>query len=266
MRRSVTGYTSIWKTTGGPPASRASCATTAARSPPALSPTTATRVGSPSSSVAWATDHSQGGERVVDRGRELVLGREPVVDAHDDDPGPVGQHPALVVVGVEVADHEAAAVEEDGDAEGRVVRGRVDPQGQRTPGAREWWCRRPTPRPPVTRPSRGCRAFMIRAVFLDGDRAQLRGIEWWCGVEQRGEFGVQRHVGHRIGPGRAALCVAVRRSRRLLATVKEIVAPGESMPAPLVKIDLEQPDRCHAYGAMAQYFAMAVLSSSPSPW
>jgi hypothetical protein len=47
------------------------------------------------------------------------------------------------------------------------------------------------------------------------------------------------------------------------------------MPAPLVKIDLEFPYTRrvgpvigalrHAYGAMAQYFAMAVLSSSPSP-
>ena len=41
----VAGYHSSWKTIGGPPASRASCATTAARLPPAESPATASRSG-----------------------------------------------------------------------------------------------------------------------------------------------------------------------------------------------------------------------------
>src|SRR6476646_6549260 len=39
----VAGYHSSWNRIGGPPASRASCATTAARLPPAESPATARR-------------------------------------------------------------------------------------------------------------------------------------------------------------------------------------------------------------------------------
>ena len=53
-----------------------------------------------------------GGEAVVDGGRERRLGREPVVDRQHDDVGLAADPAALVVVGVEVADDEAAAVEE----------------------------------------------------------------------------------------------------------------------------------------------------------
>ncbi len=58
-------------------------------------------------------DELQRGVGVVDRGREPVLGREPVVDADDDRAGVVGEQPAHALVGVQVTDHETAAVEVD---------------------------------------------------------------------------------------------------------------------------------------------------------
>ena len=76
---------------GGPPASAARWHTAAARPPPALSPPTAIRAGSTrSDSASWCT---QLGHRtaVVESGRERVLGGQPVVHAHDQDAGLLGQ-------------------------------------------------------------------------------------------------------------------------------------------------------------------------------
>ena len=53
------------------------------------------------------------GVTVVDGGRRRVLRRESVVDRQDVDSGVAAHQPAQPVVGVEVADDEAAAVEED---------------------------------------------------------------------------------------------------------------------------------------------------------
>ena len=127
VRRSVTGYTSIWKAMAGPPASARELrdhrrevgarAVADDRDPRRV----AAELG------RMGDRPLQGGQGVVDRGGELVLGGEAVVDAHDDHAGLIGQYPALVVVGVEVAHDEAAAVEEDRDAERGVVRGGVDP-------------------------------------------------------------------------------------------------------------------------------------------
>ena len=52
-----------------------------------------------------------GRQAVVDRGGELVLGRQPVVDGHDERAGVLGQARAQPVMGLEVALHPAAAVE-----------------------------------------------------------------------------------------------------------------------------------------------------------
>ena len=64
---------------------------------------------------------TNGGEGVLDRGREGVLRREPVVDREHQRRDLAGEEPARLVVGVEVADHVAAAVVVD-DAAGRGAR------------------------------------------------------------------------------------------------------------------------------------------------
>ena len=55
----------------------------------------------------------QGALRVFDGSREGMLGGEPVVDRHHVRADVAAQQPAEPVVGVEVAEHEAAAVEVD---------------------------------------------------------------------------------------------------------------------------------------------------------
>src|SRR4029450_4272835 len=117
------------------PSSRARSATTAARLPPALSPPTAMRRGAmprslPSPSTQRAPPHpdAPGADprpastrdapprarpRLVHRRRELVLGRETIVDGHDRDPRLRGDLSALHVVRVEVTDDPAAPVVED---------------------------------------------------------------------------------------------------------------------------------------------------------
>ncbi len=115
-----------WPTSAGPPLSRSCCATTAERLPPALSP--ATRHAAVTLELAGVLgDPAGGGDGVVGRGREGRLGREPVVDRDDDRvaaPADVAGH---VVVGVEVADDEAATVEEGDDRERPVALGSVEP-------------------------------------------------------------------------------------------------------------------------------------------
>ena len=52
------------------------------------------------------------GDRVIDGGGEFVLGREPVIDGNNDELTFIGQFAAHHVVGIEIADHPAAAVKE----------------------------------------------------------------------------------------------------------------------------------------------------------
>ena len=78
------------------------------------------------------------GERVVDRGREAVLGREAVVDGEHAGARRRGEQAHGRVVGVEVADDPAAAVEEDeqGGRRGPVrLVGHVEARPQRPVGA-----------------------------------------------------------------------------------------------------------------------------------
>ena len=82
-RRSSTGYHSSWKTSGGPPWSRAICAITAEMLPPAESPATAIRAGSPPNSAACSPTH-RSAAHASSSPRVGVLGGQPVVHRHHD--------------------------------------------------------------------------------------------------------------------------------------------------------------------------------------
>ena len=127
--QSHTGYTSTWSASAGPPASRARNAHTAARLPPALSPPTATRAGSPPNSAACATVHWSALPAVVERRRKRMLGREPVVDRHDDRARRVGELAGDDVELLDAADHPPAAVEDDEDRQVRFGRRPVHAHG-----------------------------------------------------------------------------------------------------------------------------------------
>ena len=62
--------------------------------------------------AALARDPARGGDGILDRGRKLVLRRQPVVDRNDDAARRVGERAADLVVALQVADHPAAAVED----------------------------------------------------------------------------------------------------------------------------------------------------------
>ena len=89
-------------------------------------------------------------ERIVDRCREGVLGRQAVVDRHHGHPGLVGEGAALAVGGLEVADDEAAAVEPHEHRKGLVGRGAeraVHPDAEVAARARDQRGRWPRPPP-----------------------------------------------------------------------------------------------------------------------
>src|SRR5262249_60737302 len=94
-----------------------------------------------------------GGEAVVDRRRELVLGSQPVVDGHDEHPGVLGQPRAEPVVGLEIALHPAAAVEVR-DGRLRSLRGarRIDAGGNVAGGPGEAGGPHPPRLPPPPAP------------------------------------------------------------------------------------------------------------------
>ena len=115
------GYHNSWKTIAGPPSSRARWAIAAAMLPPAESPATAIRVGVGADLGAVLGDPQRCGPSVFDGGGIRVLGRQPVVDGHHDRVGAHRMLAAGAVVGVEVADHEAAAVEEQHDGQRATV-------------------------------------------------------------------------------------------------------------------------------------------------
>ena len=107
----------------GPPSVTAFCDTTAARLPPALSPPTATWSGIAPSVAAFAQSPAEGRDGIVDGGGEPMLGREPIVDREDMHVGVAADAAAQVVVAVEVAEHETAAVIVD-QQRPRTARGR----------------------------------------------------------------------------------------------------------------------------------------------
>ena len=116
---------------------------------------------------------------VVDRGGEGVLGREPVVDREDRDAGVVGEQAAGAVVGVEVAEHPAAAVEVDEQrpAGPPGSRGEVEARRQR-PAAAGNFCSAPL------RPRSGSGAGGAATI----SRVEGAGLLW------------RRQVSSRVGP------------------------------------------------------------------
>jgi hypothetical protein len=71
------------------------------------------------------------GPGVVDRGRVGVLGRQPVLHRQHRESAARAEQPARAVVGVDIAEHEPASVEEDQQV-GPVRCRRVEPGPQRT--------------------------------------------------------------------------------------------------------------------------------------
>ena len=96
--------------------------------------------GEPGSVTAERADAVGGplsrSETVLETGRELVLGSQPVVDANDHGVDVAAQQPAVVVVRVQVADDEAATVEEHDRRHRPLVRRPVDADRDR---ARRTW-------------------------------------------------------------------------------------------------------------------------------
>ena len=78
------------------------------------------------------------GDGVIDGGGKFVLGREPIIDRDHDQLAFVGQFPAHHVVGIEIADHPAAAVKEHQARRETVglpqFHRRVDARGDRSGG------------------------------------------------------------------------------------------------------------------------------------
>ena len=118
----IDGYHSNWKRSAGPPLSRASCAITAARLPPAESPATAIRFGSPPSSAACSPTQRKAAQLSLMPAGIRMLRGQPVVDGHHDGLGADGVRAGDGVVGVQVAEAAPAAVIEDDDGQrvGRV--------------------------------------------------------------------------------------------------------------------------------------------------
>ncbi len=80
-------------------------------------------------------DPDQRVPRVLERRGERVLGGKPVVDRDESTSGALGEHPAHRVVGVEIADRPAAAV--DVEDRGRCLGRFVEPRGDRCAGDRD---------------------------------------------------------------------------------------------------------------------------------
>jgi hypothetical protein len=135
--------------------------------------------------------------RVVVAGREPVLGTEPVVDRQHPHAAALGQEAAGGVVGVEVAVHEAAAVEEHQQRAGRRGVGRdVQPAGQ--------VAHRQAADRPDRVPAAGHRGVTYDGPPPLGDRQRLRAPFAGEALEAQDQLGV----------GRERLAVADDRSAR----------------------------------------------------
>ncbi len=135
--RSVTGTSSTWNTSGGPPRSRVSNVTTAARFAPELTPPTEMR---PASMPSWSRvvdEPLERGEAVFGWNRELVARCEPVTDRGDDTSHAAGGLAALSVGLIEGREPEPTAGEIEMRGKGTGAERRVDPDRDLAPRDRD---------------------------------------------------------------------------------------------------------------------------------
>ena len=185
---------------------RSSWATTAARLPPALSPATA-RASLTAELGQVCQRPAGGGESVVDGGREGGLRCQPVGHRHHHGAGVAGDGARGVVVGLEVADHPAAAMEQHHRRQRRGVHvGPVDAGGQVAVGTRDVGVLDGADRydvlgarPPTTSAAKESRAWggVISCIGAPTDSRSWRteAIWWSTGKESPLEEGVHAGLG-----------------------------------------------------------------------
>ena len=110
----------------------------AASPPPALWPPTAMRAGIDAECGRVGVHPLQGGVAVVDRGRERVLGSQPVLGRDDDRIEVAGDLGGEAVLHVDGADDETAAVDVEKRRPGQRARLRWVHRRGPVPGRRGW--------------------------------------------------------------------------------------------------------------------------------
>ena len=118
---------------------------TAARLPPALSPPIGDAGGVTAEIGRVRGDPRPRGDAVVDRARELRLGREPVVDRHHDRVDRIAEQAAREVVRLERAGDPTAAVQPDDDRQRRRPTAGTPARGSPPPGREPCGSRRRVP-------------------------------------------------------------------------------------------------------------------------
>ena len=87
--------------------------TTAARLPPAKSPSDREAVAIDAERVRVPCDPAHNLEAIIHGGRKRMLGRKPVIDGDHPASAPIGQEPAQPLVRFDVADDETATMKID---------------------------------------------------------------------------------------------------------------------------------------------------------
>ena len=105
--------------TGELPASRSAIVAASARLAPAESPAIAMRVGIDAPDRALRRRPADRGDAIVQRHREGMLGRQRIIDADDAHAGTLRKLPRNAVIDIDVADHEAAAMQKHDRRRGR---------------------------------------------------------------------------------------------------------------------------------------------------
>ena len=108
----MTGNIRSWNAIFGPFAF-ASCVTSAASAPPALIAADRDLVRIDAKFGRMRLDPLHRRKRIVERGGEFVFGREAIIDRDHAQTTLVRELAAQTVMGIEIADHEPAAVEID---------------------------------------------------------------------------------------------------------------------------------------------------------
>jgi hypothetical protein len=130
---SRTGKISSCSASAGPPRSRASSETAAARPAPGAAAADREALAVEVELAGLLGDRAEREEAVLQAGGVRVLGRQPIVDADDRAPGLERVAHARRVLGVEVAGAERAAVEVDQRGRARELLAAIDAHGELTP-------------------------------------------------------------------------------------------------------------------------------------